>query len=103
MRTLAISNYKSGIGKTTTAVSLVSIYASRGKRMLLVDFDPQASATDYFGLYDVVNRDSANTTGLLYSSLPIEQVAHDTGIEHLRYIPVIIDLIGQNACTARAA
>ena len=52
MRTLAVSNYKGGVGKTTTAVNLAAIYAARGLRVLLIDLDPQASATDYFGLYD---------------------------------------------------
>ena len=59
MRTLAVSNYKGGVGKTTTAVNLAAIYAARGLRTLLIDLDPQASATDYFGLYDRAARPSA--------------------------------------------
>lgn len=46
MRTIAVSNYKGGVRKTTTAVNLASIYAAQGLRVLLVDLDPQASATD---------------------------------------------------------
>ena len=51
MNTIAISNYKGGVGKTTTAVNLATLFAKNGKRVLLIDLDPQASATDYFGLY----------------------------------------------------
>ena len=63
MRTIAISNYKGGVGKTTSAVNLASIYADAGSRVLLIDLDPQASATDYYGLYD-----RAKTEACPYSS-----------------------------------
>lgn len=57
MRTLAVSNYKGRVGKTATAVNLASIFAACGLRILLIDLDPQAFATDYFGLYDRAVKD----------------------------------------------
>jgi chromosome partitioning protein len=51
MRALAISNHKGGSGKTTTAVNLAGCLAERGRRVLLVDLDPQASASAWCGIH----------------------------------------------------
>ena len=50
MKTIAISNQKGGVGKTTTAVSLSVALARQGKRVLLIDADSQADATKYLGV-----------------------------------------------------
>jgi chromosome partitioning protein len=49
MRMITLSNNKGGSGKTTTTVSLASAFAEHGLRVLVIDLDPQGSATDWLG------------------------------------------------------
>ena len=50
MKIWTVANQKGGVGKTTTTVSLGGILAKQGKRVLLIDTDPHASLTYYFGI-----------------------------------------------------
>lgn len=101
MRTIAISNYKGGVGKTTTAVNLAAIYAASGKRVLLIDLDPQASATDYYGLYDKAKSEGRTSVELLYDNAPVEELAFATETENLSVIPSTIELVDQNELLLR--
>ncbi len=52
MRTIAVTNQKGGSGKTTTAVNLAAALGEQGSRVLVIDLDPQASATMWLGVKD---------------------------------------------------
>ena len=52
MRSIAILNLKGGSGKTTTAVNLAAALGEYGRRVLVVDMDPQGTATDWLGIKD---------------------------------------------------
>ena len=101
MRTIAISNHKGGVGKTTTAVNLAAIYAKRGLRTLLIDLDPQASATDFFGLYEPAAREHRSAVELLYGNVPVEDVAFEAETANLYVVPSTIDLVDQNELLLR--
>lgn len=100
MRTIAISNYEGGVGKTTTAVKLAAIFAARGLRTLPVDLDPQASATDFFGLYNRVASERRTSVELPYGGALVEEVAYAAG-ENLDVATSIIDLVAQNEILLR--
>lgn len=55
MRIIALSNNKGGSGKTTTTVNLAGAFAERGLRVLVVDLDPQGSATQWLGAMESPN------------------------------------------------
>lgn len=101
MRTIAISNYKGGVGKTTTAVNLASVYASQGKRVLLIDLDPQASATDYYGLYKRAKTEGRTTIELLYEGASVGDIAYPVDETGLSVVPSVIELVDQNELLLR--
>jgi chromosome partitioning protein len=86
MRTIAVVNQKGGCGKTTTAINMAAAFAEQGKRVLLVDFDPQAHATVGLG-HDPDSFGHTIHDCLVAPGVPLSQVIVPSGVEHLDLAP----------------
>jgi chromosome partitioning protein len=83
MEVVAIANQKGGCGKTTTAVNLSACLAAKGKRVLLIDLDPQGSATTHLAI-----RDFENTMyEAMMADLSLSEIITPTEISGLDIIP----------------
>lgn len=91
-RIIAFANQKGGVGKTTTCVNMSSFMAAMGKKVLIVDLDPQGNATSNLGLTKDKNLNS------IYQVMSEEKNVFDaiykTNIENLSIIPANMDLSG---------
>jgi chromosome partitioning protein len=90
MRTFAIVNQKGGSGKTTTSVSLAAALGEQGRRVLVVDLDPQHSASDWFGVKDA----GKEVLGLLTDDGDPRDFIRPTGAPGVELIPSSSWLLG---------
>lgn len=93
MRTIAVVNQKGGCGKTTTAVNLSVALAKAGRRVLLVDLDPQGHATMGVG-FDPDSFEKTIHDGLVRPGVSIVSVAVGTDVEWLDLVPSNVSLAG---------
>jgi chromosome partitioning protein len=90
---ICVVNQKGGVGKTTSSVNISAALSSLGKRILIVDLDPQGNASSGLGLkrHDF---QEANVYHLLISECKIQDVIYKTQFENLSIIPANADLVG---------
>lgn len=91
-RIIAIANQKGGVGKTTTSVNLSACIAHLGKKVLLIDTDPQGNATSGVG----INKGEVHQCiyDILIDDVEINDVILSTKVENLDIIPATISLAG---------
>ncbi|NLO89781.1 MAG: ParA family protein [Clostridia bacterium] len=91
-KVIAVANQKGGVAKTTTAVNLGACLALRGKKVLVIDIDPQGNASSGLGV------DRLNLKGCIYdviiNGVPIDQIIVETKIEGLHVVPATLRLAG---------
>ncbi|MPV49985.1 MULTISPECIES: ParA family protein [unclassified Pseudactinotalea] len=90
-RIIAMCNQKGGVGKTTTTINLGAALAECGRRVLIVDFDPQGAASAGLGV-SAHELDESIYTVLMSPRSDVREVIHRTSVEGLDVVPANIDL-----------
>lgn len=96
MQTWAVLNQKGGSGKTTAAVNLAAALAERGTRVLLLDLDPQASASAWFGVPD----GGRGLLDVFTAGAALEALVRRTSVEGVDLVPASSWLVGVERAVA---
>lgn len=94
-KVISFSNQKGGVGKTTTAINMAAYVALNGRKVLLIDFDPQGNATSGYGIEK--NQLNLSCYDFLMGECQAQQVILPTMIDGLSILPCNINLAAAEA------